>query len=153
MGPRVWVTYLGEEASFNNFFNLVVGDVNLFTNKSAYGDTSGPIVLMPDANGFLPFKFVSNGLNDVVNGAITGAGALSTIAFKLLSATLNDAVFLALFNDAGGPDADYDDMVIRIEAHRLGGNTPEVPLPAGLVLLLSGLAGVGFLGCSRTMVV
>ena len=27
-----------------------------------------------------------------------------------------------------------------------GGNTPEVPLPAGLLLLLSGLTGLGFLG-------
>lgn len=146
---QLFFTYLGEEASFNNFFNLVVGNVNLFTNNSNYGDTSGPIVLSPDANGFLPFKFVSNGTGNVVNGAVAGAGALSTIAFKLLSASLNNAVFLALFNDAGGPDADYDDMVIKIEARRSVEITPQVPLPAALPLLAAGLGALGFTGWRR----
>jgi hypothetical protein len=144
-------TFLGKEASFNNLFNLVAGNQNLFSNFSAIGATSGPIAMTPDANGFLGFKFVSNGTTDVTNGLVTGAGALSTIAFKLLSASTNTAVFLALFNDAGGPDADYDDMVIRIEAIRAGEATP-VPVPAGLLLLLSGLTGLGFLSRSGTKV-
>ena len=139
-------TFLGKEAGFNNLFKLVVGDQLLFTNGSAIGSTTGPLSISP-IGGFLPFKFVSNGIDDVVNGSVSSAGALGTIAFKLLSATTNTASFLALFNDGGGPDADYDDMVIRIDAIR--DSQQVVPLPAGLLLLLSGLAGLGFIGRSR----
>lgn len=36
--------------------------------------------------------------------------------------------------------------IILVKALIPGGNTPEVPVPAGLILLLSGLTGIGFLG-------
>ena len=143
-------TFLGKEAGFNNFFKLVVGDQLLFTNGSAVGSSTLPLSISPDAGGFLPFKFVSGSAVplDVFNGNVSGAGALATIAFKMIgTATANTASFLALFNDGGGPDADYDDMVIRIDAIR--DNQQVVPLPAGLLLLLSGLAGLGFIGRSR----
>ena len=135
-------TFLGKEAGF---VNVVFQGVSLFDNLDPVGTTSGPLAVSPDGGGFLPFKFISDGIVDLVNGAITAP--FGSIAFKILSVTENTASVLALLNDHFEGDADYDDMVVRIDLVRSG--NIDVPLPAGLLLLLSGLAGLGFVGRSR----
>ena len=47
------------------------------------------------------------------------------------------------FDDSGaGPDADYDDIVFRIDI-------TAVPLPAAAWLLIGGMAGLGFASRKR----
>jgi len=134
-------TFLGKEAGF---VNVLFQGVNLFDNTDPVGSTSGPLAVSP-VGGFLPFSFLSDGTVELANGGITAA--FGSIAFIILSVTENTASVLALLNDHFEGDADYDDMVVRIDLVRSG--NIDVPLPAGLLLLLSGLAGLGFVGRSR----
>jgi hypothetical protein len=144
-GPaNIIFTFLGKEALYTN---ILFEGVALFNNTVAAGTSVVLNNVTPDGNGFLPFKFISNGTQDVVNGNVSGTYA--SIAFKQISASLNAAVFLIFLNDHAPSDADYDDMVVKVQAVRRFDNTPDIPIPAGLVLLTSGLAGLGYMGRSR----
>jgi hypothetical protein len=142
----VTFTYLGKEAGFNNFF---FQGVDLFNTGSSSTGASQTLNVTPGAGGFLPFKFRSDGSIDFVNGSVTSA--FGSIAFKIIGDASDDTMtVLALLNDHFEGDADYDDMVIKIVATRLKDDgTNEIPLPGGVVLLMSGLAGLGFMGRAR----
>ena len=72
--------------------------------------------------------------------------------FKLHSVRFPISVVYAFFDDGGaGPDADFDDMVVRITALDLscGGETSPNPIPAALPLFATGLGVIGFLARRR----
>lgn len=123
----VQYTYLGSEAAnTNTALEVQLGSV-LFNNKtSIYGDT----VTVFDDGGVVDFMFsdVTDG-QSIVNGGAADAGL--SIAFYII----DQYNVIALFGDGEG-DADYDDIAIKISA---------VPLPAGALLLLSGLGGMAVL--------
>lgn len=135
-------TFLGKEAGFTN---VLFAGADLMTNVSGTNPQTLSGVAASALGGFLNFGFKSNGSEVIQNGSVLSP--LGNIAFKL-SADGN-SVFV-LLNDLGPNSSDWDDMVIRIDAEAVkdsGGN--EVPLPAGAVLLLSGIAGLGVMGRNR----
>ena len=123
-------TFMGKEASDTNSA-LVMGSTTLFDNNAAPG-TSVTETVNDGTSGLVPFGFFNeNSLASATNGGTISAG--THIAFDILSST----VVYAFFDDGGGgPDADYDDMVVRITA---------TPRPAALPLFAGGLGFVGFL--------
>ena len=85
---------------------------------------------MAAAGGVIPFSFLGGGSG----GTATNGGPIDApllIAF----ANLGDNSFLAMFNDGGGPDADFDDLVVRV-------SVSQVPLPPAVWLLLSAVLGL-----------
>ena len=131
--------FMGKEAGYTNA--LISGGSVLFNNNVAPGTTSGPLA----ANvGAVPFSFraITPGNLDAVNGGAIASGL--QIAF----ARVSDSIFYAFFDDGGaGPDADFDDLVVRITARDLGGGTESTtPLPATLPLFATGLGALGLLG-------
>jgi len=114
--------YLGKEAGFDNTFDFG-GDI-FNTATSAVGDS----VQINAAAGIIPFLFHTTSLT-AQNGGPIAAGI--SIAF----ADLGDGSFLAMFNDGGGGDFDYDDLVVRV-------SVSAVPLPAAAWLLLSAILGL-----------
>ena len=108
-------TFLGKEAGFRN---AVFQGTQLFMNNAATGTHVSRSGVSPGVGGFLPFKFISDLLGspkDIVNGHNTAS--FGSIAFKLLAkATKTHATVVALLNDTYKGDADFDDMVVLIDA-------------------------------------
>jgi len=124
--------FLGSEAGYTNQAIELEGFGVLFNNKTSIIGQSVTLVLSPNTNGLLPFKFSTSGggtAADAENGNITSPLA---IAFTDI---VNNSV-IALFGDGAG-DQDYDDMAIRISV---------VPLPPALALFGAALFGLGWLG-------
>jgi hypothetical protein len=115
--------YLGKEAGFANTFDFG-GDL-FNTNTSAVGDS---VQVLNVAAGIIPFLFHTGALS-AQNGGPISAGI--SMAF----ADLGDGSFLALFNDGGGQDFDFDDLAVRV-------SISAVPLPAAAWLLLSAVLGL-----------
>ncbi len=116
--------FLGSEADFTNVFDF--GGTLFSTATAAVGD----VVTVAAAGGVIPFSFLGGGSG----GTATNGGPIDApllIAF----ANLGDNSFLAMFNDGGGPDADFDDLVVRV-------SVSQVPLPPAVWLLLSAVLGL-----------
>lgn len=149
----VKATFLGKEAGYTNQLNFVLGSGNVMTNLVAPGTSITQVLTSVVQGSFLPFKFQNLAAipaEDLINGSVPSATAnLGSIAFRIVTQTENFAVILALLNDFGGPDADWDDMVIEFRAVRAGFADPDVPLPAALPLLAAGLGGLLVLGRMR----
>jgi hypothetical protein len=135
-------TYIGKEAGNTN---ILFSGVEIFSTLTASGGAAFPVIPGVSA-GFLPFNFTSNGTLVATNGGPFSLN--SSIAFKVITDTLDYVKVLVLLNDPGS-DTDYDDMVIQIEAQAEKRDIPQTPIPGGVVLLMSGLAGLGYMGRSR----
>lgn len=130
-GPAsITFTYLGNDAGFNNKFDFSLGSVVFTNGGNGSGDAATASQLI---SGLLNFSFLSNGISVLANGA--GAVGNASMALVFLSAT----DVLVLFNDNATVDADFDDMAILMHIN-------AVPVPGTALLLLGGLAGLGFLG-------
>ena len=116
--------FLGSEADFTNVFNFG-GD--LFSTATA---AVGDVVTVAANGGLLPFSFIGGGTGGTaVNGGPIDAPLLMAFA------DLGNNSFLAMFNDGGGPDADFDDLVVRV-------SVSQVPLPPAIWLLISAVLGL-----------
>ncbi len=138
-------TYLGKEAGN---LNVLFGTSQIFSTGA--GEVNSALTLTgvtADANGFLPFSFTSAGATVATNGGPYSGN--SAIAFKVLQDGIDYVKVLVMLDDPGA-DSDYDDMVLQIEARAdKDGNIATTPLPGGVMLLLSGLAGLGYMGRAR----
>lgn len=149
--------FMGREAGYVNFFNIEGTDY--FNPQPALG-TVLDLTLLPTPVTFglggnsgdtvdFTFKTV-NPASSVSSGAPLGfhpGYALRDITASVVG-SLDDKVFLALFNDKSTSDKDYDDFMVAIGLSDItdtsGGENPSpIPLPAAAWLLLSGLGAIG----------
>jgi len=133
-GPsRVTFTYLGYEAGNKNFSARAGG--NLFVNGvSTVGDTAS---FVPVFDGLVDFSFGTTAPAGSVgeifnNGGATPASADYAIGYLKIS----DTSYYVFFDDIAQGDRDFDDIGMRIDIE-------PVPLPAGILLLGTALAGFG----------
>lgn len=139
-GPAlVTYTYLGSEAGNRNYAADVFGTVfeNRGTSQSAVGDSvSG---FNAGGNGLLDFAFgTSFPVQSQSLFSNNGVAAPATSTYAVAYVRISDTSYYVLFDDIHSQDRDFDDMAMRIDIS-------EVPLPAGGLLLLSGLLGAGAL--------
>jgi hypothetical protein len=132
-------TYIGKEAGFNNEADasFTLGTNFLFTTDTAAG---GATASGSTGAGIVPFLFATNNGSGSPSIVARNGGAIASglrMAFYLVG---GDTAF-AMFDDGGaGPDADFDDMFIKIQA---------VPIPAALPLFAGGLGMLGWLARRR----
>lgn len=121
----LYYTYLGSEALNENVALEVQLNSVLFNNKTS---NIGETVVVTDDGDVVDFLFRDVTQNEVIqNGDVGNADPGLSIAFYVV----DQYSVIALFGDGAG-DQDYDDIAILIST---------VPLPAGALLLLTGLGG------------
>ncbi len=148
------VTYWGKEAGYTNGAFETVGAQTFNTASSTppvtgfglFGCIAGPTCL-------LDYQFTTSGGGGKTakNGAID-PGLRIGYFIDQNAPVSPDGVqsIFALFDDGGaGPDSDFDDMIIQFSISPNAIVVPT-PLPAPLVLFLTGLLGLGFLGRFRS---
>lgn len=116
--------FLGSEANFTNVFN---SGVDLFSTATA---AVGDVATIAAGGGLVPFTFFGGGSG----GSATNGGPIDS-PLLMAFADLGNNTFLAMFNDGGGPDADFDDLVVRV-------SVSQVPLPPAIWLLISAVLGL-----------
>lgn len=152
-GPAiVRFTYLGTEAGNTNFFDfsdsLFLDNSFIFKNKNAANATvefqfGGPGGLPLPANGLLPFGFVTNGKYTNNQGAIAdnagdvGTGMKLGFSTQIFDNAVGGDSILVFLGDGFG-DSDFDDMVVGVGVF-------AVPVPPAMILMLTGLFGLGVL--------
>lgn len=132
---KVFVTYLGKEAGAKDWFIQTAGGQQL-DNKQALGSQISFIQL---ASGYLKFLYKTD-LFGTPNKTVTNGGIdqKKDMAIGFSKVSNNGKTVFALFDDGakpGAPDRDFDDMIVRIDIQ-------SIPLPAGGLLLLTGLGGL-----------
>jgi hypothetical protein len=157
LGATLTYTYEGFEAAYTNVAFTTPSNA-LFVNYNATVNATpltASVVGQSQTVGFnftnanpalVPFLFqsISGGTTATNGGSVTSTAA---IAFVVVN---NGLTAYAFFDDSGaGPDADYDDMVVRIDYTPPSSNGGSTPLPAALPLFATGLGAMGLVGWRR----
>ena len=156
-GEGVWLngaadlvyTYIGKEAGSTNAF---ASSSSYFLTEDYMGvpgtDSGTSFATSASSAGYLDFTFLGLGTCCVAPGSFTnGSGSTNDYGFdvnlglSLAVASISDSALYLMFGDGYG-DADFDDMVVKVEA------MSAVPVPAAFWLF--GTALIGFIGVSRS---
>ncbi|MEM1159469.1 MAG: VPLPA-CTERM sorting domain-containing protein [Pseudomonadota bacterium] len=137
------VTFLGKEAGASNSFIELAGTNGTLNNKNS---VAGDFIDFADAGGFVDFLFRTTNADQTVgfnpsitNGGVSEFAPLSMSFGEVFTGSNGRDAVLAFFGDGRG-DNDFDDMVVSIQI---------IPLPAGVLLLLTALGGLVFVGRRR----
>lgn len=138
-------TYIGKEAGSTNASST--SSLDKFFITGDYGGSSATrhdsmIETSQSYAGFLDFSFEGLATCCVLPGIFTNGEGNSGAngGLSLAVAILNPSTLYLMFGDGYG-DADFDDMVVKVEA------MSAVPVPASIWLF--GTALLGFIGISR----
>lgn len=149
----VTYTLFGFEASYENKFVSGGGtfDTEAYAGNKNF-DTAGLASFTQSASaGLLDFSFLThNGRKSIVNGNENinnfGLGGVRNPDFFASiagnpSGVSGKSVWLFLDDLGAGPDDDHDDLVVRIDLSSVP--LAAVSLPAGALLMGTGIAGLG----------
>lgn len=130
---NVTVTFLGKEAGATDYFVETIGLGNIRNKLSEVGTS----ITFTQGMGAIKFLFETlfQGGGTIANG---GAPTDPDMSMAFSSVFNSGKSVYAFFDDGspnGAPDRDYDDMIVQIDIQ-------AIPLPAGGLLLLTGLAGL-----------
>lgn len=127
-GPaQVTYTYVGKEAGWTNRFEAAGGSA-FVTGSSRSGDSFS---LLQNVAGYLDFSFLTRaGLVD------NGSNSVRSVPSFFTQRLSSGSVMIALDDGGAGPDSDFDDLVLRVDA-------TSVPEPATLAVLGAGLLFLG----------
>lgn len=136
---EITYTYMGFEAGNRNFAAVRGGGVfnNYGTSASYVGQQ---LTAYQEASGLLQFAFGTvapfRAIGLFVNSALAyPASPEIAMGFSRIDADS----FYVLFDDIAAGDRDFDDLVMRIDV-------AAVPLPAGVLLLLSAILAIAAVG-------
>jgi hypothetical protein len=133
-GANVTFTYIGFEAGYINSSNSVDIGAGFFENRvSLNGDSESYTVGAGTSLVDLAFSSIGGTTcASIANGSAPTAGSGCNLAFSQI---FNEgSTVYAMLGDGTG-DTDLDDIVVRIDIS-------DVPIPAGGLLLMTGLAGL-----------
>ena len=131
----VTYTYLGSEAGNTNY-SLVMGGQQFFNKGGSASSIGDTVQVLQEDTGLLSFGFGTSApagsVGDIYNdGVAVPDDSNYAIGYRYIS----DTSFYVLFDDIAGGDRDFDDIAMRVDV-------AAVPLPAGGLLLLSGVAQI-----------
>jgi hypothetical protein len=138
-------------AMTNSFYNLAAGTYSLsfdygINHNDGLADTDQIFAGVYDSTLSLISFITSVDANALNHGSSTFTSY--SVSFVLASAVTAAQFFIAGYSV--GPVDQSGGIIDNFKIAEVLDATPEVPLPAGLLLLLSGLTGLGFLGRSRS---
>jgi hypothetical protein len=137
-GGYLRFTLLGGESGYlDSFvFGTVKGELATLLDTGTVGSTIDTYL---SGNGLIPFFFRDRHYGSANITFANGEQQQATLGFAILKG-YGPYSYLLGFNDSATVDADYDDIVIGVS---------EVPLPAALPLMASGLGLFGLAGFRR----
>lgn len=142
LGNDIRFTFVSKDAGFTSFLSLVFGGQFIFDNNVAAGTS---VVANGPASGAEILMSILTGPLSGPQTWFSGAAANNVDGFVHATITaLGGGVFRVAFEDLrlpAGPsrpgEPDYNDFVFDVQ---------EIPVPGAALLLLSGIAGLGFAG-------
>lgn len=154
----VTAEFMGKEAGFADTlfrWGSLAGGATLFSTGAGglTGQTglvpvpaaalAGPVSQTVNA-GTLLFNFLVAATGGIVENGQGAGTAADGIAFWSTSTAAGASVIYLLLDDGGSPDADYDDMIVRLSVSALPPtDVVPTPLPGTLLMMLAGLGMIG----------
>lgn len=131
---NVTYTFIGAEAGNRNY-GAAAGSYEFFNRGWFASDVGDQVTVVQETSGLLDFAFGTYApLRRIGQFFNNGIANPNSPHFAMGYIQIDPDSFYVLFDDIATGDRDFDDMALRIDV-------AAVPLPAGLILLLSAFGG------------